>query len=423
MQKLWTIIRKDLYVTFSDRPLLVLMFIAPMALATIIGVTFGGISGDNAPVTDIPVAVVNLDTGTDNGNFGEIFVNVFAPSEPSGTELDTLLAGVVVDNVETARQGVDDGTYVAALIIPENYTQNSSPALLTAQIPGASVELYMRPDAPISTSIVRSVADSVNSSIASGSIALASVIQTLIETAPFSIANVTGSEAFTSGIAQVYSSDNGTVSVERQSETGEEVSFNPFVFIGSAQAIFFALFTANGGATSIIEERQNWTLQRLLITPTTRLNILLGKMTAVFFMVLVQLIFLFFAFTLIASLLAGEFQFIWGQNLFHLSLVVIAIAIASAGLGSIVAGVAKTAEQSGTIGSILAIGMAATGGAFGFNIGGGLENLSIVYWGSDALTQVAQNQGDIWLNVLIMTVFGVATFLVGVELFNRRLAE
>ena len=63
--KIWAIAWKELYTTLRDRNLLLVMFATPLMLSTIIGMAFGGLGSDSGstPITDIPIALVNLDSG------------------------------------------------------------------------------------------------------------------------------------------------------------------------------------------------------------------------------------------------------------------------------------------------------------------------------------------------------------------------
>jgi ABC-2 type transport system permease protein len=440
-KKIWIITRKELWMTFRDTSLLALMFAAPLALATIIGATFGGAGSGSSPISNIPVALVNLDAGADadafaefgaqegGGQLGEIYADVLlrpAGAVPEGPpdEIWELMNVTLVSDADSARSRVDSGTFTAAIIIPADFTASVSPMNATGTVAGVSVEVYANPDSPISASIVRSVVESITNQIATGNIAIASLIQTMIDQQRFTqILSITNSPAFQDAAGEIFGGRGQLVQLERQDAEGEQVVINPFVFIGSAQALFFAMFTASGGAISVIEERRNYTLQRLLMTPTTRMTILLGKMMGTFATVLVQLVFLFIAFTIIASLLAGEVTFIWGTNIPGLLALIVASALAGTGLGTVVAAVAKTPNAAGTIMSVVSILMAALGGAFGFMLEIGPRVLSIVYWGSDGFLKLSVGNNDIGLNVLVLAAFGVVTFFAGLFLFNRRLNE
>lgn len=460
LQKIWNITRKDLYLTFTDTSLLLLMFAAPLAIATIIGVTFGGVGqGGQAPVTDIPVAIVNLDAGVEQGgttqNNGQFILNALvAPDDVSAAAADTasertaemvtcnyvprkadatfdnglwkLIHAVPFDDPAQARACVDQNIFASAVIIPADFSANLTYGPANTTLHPTEIEIYSHPSRPISISIVGSVVEGITNGIVTGNIAIAAVIDRFVADDLLNvtrIAEFTSSEAFTDGVQQIFTNSAPLVSITRQTVTGEQINFNPLVFIGASQAIFFALFTANGGATSIIEERRNWTLQRLLITPTTQLNVLVGKMMGIFGMVLLQLVFLFIGFTLVGSLIAGEFQFIWGTNLPAIALVLFSSTLAVTGLGSITAAAARTPDQAGTIGAIVSLGSAVLGGAFGFNLGAPFSYLSVVYWGSDAFGKLSTGQNDIALNALVLIGVGVITFAIGLAVFNRRLEE
>lgn len=430
MRRILEITRKDLYNTFTDRNLLLLMFAAPLALATIIAVTFGGVAGNSAPIQNIPVAIVNLDEGIDGQNFGQVIADLLVRPEDYDPEtgentLHNLINGYTVASAEEAREKVELIEANAAIIIPADFSANLSPrrdlSIMTDRpLNGTTIELYTNPNFSLSASITESVLQSIAAQIAAGNVAAASIIQALIESGQFTqIASVTSSDAFTEGLAQ--SGQANAVTVERQSVAGERVSFNPLVLFGASQAIFFALFTANGAATNVLEEQRNYTLQRLLMTPTPRIHILLGKMIGTFVMVLLQLVFLFIAFTIVASLLSGQFEFIWGTNVVMLLVVTFVASLATTGLGAIVAAGARTPDQASTLGSILAMAMAVLGGSFGFQLGAPMQYFSIVYWGTDAYTKLAQGSGDYLFNIVILLGIGAVTFGIATLLFFRRI--
>ncbi|MFN8494298.1 MAG: ABC transporter permease [Caldilineaceae bacterium] len=65
MQKIFIIAQKELISTFRNRNLLVLMFLSPLLLSTIMGLAFGGLGSESAQpnFAHIPIAVVNQDRG------------------------------------------------------------------------------------------------------------------------------------------------------------------------------------------------------------------------------------------------------------------------------------------------------------------------------------------------------------------------
>jgi ABC-2 type transport system permease protein len=218
-----------------------------------------------------------------------------------------------------------------------------------------------------------------------------------------------------------------TVQLDRQTIAGEESIFNPLVVFGSAQAMFFLLFTAQGSAGSIMELRREGVLQRMMVTPTPLISVLLGQMLGTFLIGLVQLVILSLAFTLVGSVIAGAFSPIWGGNLLLIGVVLVAAALSASGLGILLSGIASTPEQASIIGTVINMVMGVLGGAFfaAPQIPALQPFLwvSLVYWCSKALQTLAAGRGDVLLPVLVMGVIGVVTFFAGLMVFRRRLAS
>jgi ABC-2 type transport system permease protein len=445
LNKIWQIAYKDLYITFTDRNLLLIMLAAPLAIATIIGLAFGGVGG-SAPIRDVPIVIVNQDGGEGEQNFGQTFVNAFippesvdsaaattdcpAPAESSAPQaastqvtLQDLTDAVLMTDAEAARAAVNAGTYTVALIIPPDFTQRLSYGQ-NNPIEPTSVEVYANPGRPISGAVVSSIVTAMGNQMATGSIAAATTVDTTIAELGFQqITQVAGSEVFTRNITCAFTAAFNAVRIDEQTVSGQQANSTAAILVlfGSAQAMFFMLFTGQQGVLSIFEEKTQGTLQRLAISPTPRLSILVGKMLGTFITCLAQLIVLFIALTAVASLLSGEFTLIWGNNLLLVAVVVLAAALAATGLGAVVAGIAKTPEQAGIIGQLINLAMALLGGAFAVTVPEALARFSIIYWGTNAFQKLAANQTDIALNLLVLTAFGGILFAAGFWLFNRRL--
>ena len=336
--------------------------------------------------------------------------------------LDTLIDGMVFATPDEARAAVSSGDFAAAVIIPASFSADLQVTPTDAQMTPTTIDLFASPVSPIGAQIVRSVVDQIAAQFAAGNVTLSALISSLPSN-PLQIAAVVASPAFAQGIACAFAGVGSSIAVERQTVGGDEVAVNALVMIGAAQALFFAIFTANGQAGSIIAERRDGTLNRMLVTPTPRVMVLLGKVMSVFIVVLVQVTLLCLALTVLASLLAGTPTFIWGPNIPGVLAVIIATSLAVAGLGAITAAVAKNEEQANTIGTVLAMFMAVVGGSFGFSLPGPVANLSIVKWGTEAFAKLAAGNNDILLNLAILVVFGAITFAIGFVLFRTKISD
>ncbi|NOG50314.1 MAG: hypothetical protein HND48_13465 [Chloroflexi bacterium] len=152
------------------------MFAAPLVLSAIIGVTFGGIAvgGGGGALSDIPVAIVNLDegvslsfSGQDSAiNYGALIAGVLsgegvggavsglsrdtadcpAAAAAEGGEgtmtLEQLLAPVMLTSVEEARRRVEADEVAAAVIIPASFSADLQVSPVKPALTPVSIEVY-----------------------------------------------------------------------------------------------------------------------------------------------------------------------------------------------------------------------------------------------------------------------------------------
>jgi ABC-2 type transport system permease protein len=437
MRPLALITWNDLRLAFSDSSLLLIMFAAPLAIATIISVTFGAVASESSPVEHLPVAVVNADRGSPIVDFGDRFLEALGaaegipPAEPQadagggGAAQQPDVPAAVFESAvaysapdeETALRWLREGRVSAVIVLPEDLSRR-----LTAAAGGDPVQtrVMTRPDREISGDIALTITRGILDSFAGGLSISQAAVAAVSQAEGVAPQRVLARESFSELRRGVQGPLARRVRIEQRALAGGGLGFNPLVVFGATQAIFFALFTANGNATSILDEERAGTLIRLLGAPTGRGTILAGKLVATAAMVLVQLVMLFAAFTLVGSLLEGELVFIWGRRLGLIALVLVATSAAAAGIGGVVASTARSAEQSGVIGTVINMFMAVTGGAFGFRFDSPIRYASAVFWGADAFEQLAAGGSDIWVNVTVLVLFAVVASVASFLLFQRR---
>lgn len=121
--------------------------------------------------------------------------------------------------------------------------------------------------------------------------------------------------------------------------------------------MFSLFFLVSGGAVVFIEERERGTLRRLLVTPTSKSSILLGKFLGIYTTGLLQIV---------ALILSGIFLFNvnWGQSPAALSLVVLTFALAATSLGLLMASFVNTQRQANRLLSLAIMAISALGGAW-----------------------------------------------------------
>jgi len=471
MDRLWVIAAKEVRTRFTDRRLLLIMLAAPLAISTIIGLAFGGLGRSTSPIQHIAVAVINRDQpGASGFSFGaelngllvegKLPANMSSsptacPQKPTQTDnsagsslsLGDLIQGTAFDSAETqrlideksipapageagsaqyveaaARAAVDKGLYAALVIIPTDFSSALSTLSDPRQAPArTTVTVYGNAGQSLAAGIVRSVVDGITSQLVSGNIAIGATFAELAERQPSALASASKLDmgslfqcAFVPGNDLVRLDDTPVQAAPTDTAGALLVSF------GAAEALFFALFTGQWGVLSMYDERRNWTLQRMIASPTPRWAILGGKLVGVLVSVVFQLTALIVALTAVGSLIEGRIVFIWGTDLPKLIIVILAVAACVSGLGMFLAGVLKSVEQANVVSSVLNIGLGVLGGAFGFQLPSQVSAFSLIYWGRQAFEILASGRGEVWLNVIVLLAEGAAMFVIGLFLFNRR---
>jgi ABC-type Na+ efflux pump permease subunit len=163
IKKILIIALKDLKLAFRDPTALLLMFVAPIALTMIMGFAFGG-SDDGPAIEHIPVVVVNHDSG----QFSPFLVEAL-----NSADLDTLLDSTTLESDAEARKAVDENRAVAAILIPDGFSNAIMPAgildrdVTATDITGlqnptpAEVVIYGDPASQVSVFVVRSVINTI----------------------------------------------------------------------------------------------------------------------------------------------------------------------------------------------------------------------------------------------------------------------
>jgi ABC-2 type transport system permease protein len=420
--KIWTIAWKDTLIRFRDRNALILMLLAPLVLSAIIGFAFGGfITGsDPVPFDAIPVLVVNEDAGAQGDQFLEILTS---------ENLADLLDVTETNDLATAREQVQAGEARAAIYIPASFSEavEGSGASTGSEQAVSLIQFYADPGSTITPNIVRGVVTQIVNGFNTAAISVDVTVNQLTEQATTlgpalaGLGPVLNNELESQIGPNQRSLTLNDVAVGEQEATSD---FNPFAFFAPSMGILFLMFTMVDGTRSILDEQQGGTLNRLVSTPTSHIEILLGKIGGVFLTGALQ----FIVFVIASSLI---FNLSWGSSPLGLALMVLVVVLAFTSLGALIAAFARDANQANIIGSVITLVFAALGGNFvpATNFPPFLEQLSkisINRWALDGfsdLTLLGLGLSDILLEAGVL--LGLSVVLIGLALwqFQRRLAR
>ena len=389
MRAAWLICAKDLKARLRDRSALLIGIVVPLALAFIFNVIFSGVSGSSGVIS---LGVVDADHGAASRAFTQ---QVLPAVNRSG-----LITIRTEASAARARALAADGTLDAVIVIPAGFS---------ARVQGgqpASMQVIGNVDAGISAEVARSITQAYAAELNRVRLSVATVV-----------ASRSGAGDPQALAAQAAAT---TTPVAVSDVSAQTKQLDTKSFFAAGMAVFFLFFTVQFGVTSLLEERSEGTLARLLAAPIGRGSILGGKLLVSFLLGVISMAVLVVA----TSLLFGAH---WGNPLGVAVLIVAAIA-AAMGIMALIATLAKNAEQAANWQSVVAVVLGLLGGTF-FPVSqapGVLSTLTFFApqaWFLRGLGDLRGGSlGVVWVPVLAMLGFAVVTG--GLALFRlRRLAE
>jgi ABC-2 type transport system permease protein len=379
---------KDLRQRLRNRTAIIVAVVAPFGLAAIFSLLLGG--------TDQPISFTYAYADADGSDISSALrTGALASLEDSG--IATILE---VDGADAARQAVDDEEADAALIVPEGFG-----AAVTSGS-GAELEIVGATSAGFATQILDAVANGYVAEVDGIRLSVATAAEALGETDPEALAALAAGAAATAS----------PIAIEPVEVELAQMSSS--TFYAASMAIFFLFFTAQFGVLSLLTERREGTLPRLVAAPIGPWAIVLGKAIGSFALGIVAMTVLVLASTF---LLGAE----WGDP-FGVVLLVLGAVTAAMGITALITTLARTEEQAGGWNSIVAVTMAILGGAF-FNLSQGPEILSRLSFltphawflgGLDILAAPSATVADIGVPVAALFAIGLVTG--GIGLYRAR---
>ncbi|NWG08241.1 MAG: ABC transporter permease [Chloroflexi bacterium] len=413
MKKLFLIGLKDLKLMFRDRAALTFMLLAPFLLTIGMGFVTGRFSGNSSGLSDIPVVIVNLD----NEQLGDALADVF-----NSEDLADLMEPTASSDPEAARRLIDEDKASAAVIIPKGFTQSIIPAEGTMLDPDfvqpkpVQIEVYANPSRPTGAGVVKAIVDEFVSRVEEGRVSGMTSIIGLMQSG---LLNPQNAESEARALFEnVEQTENAAITLKTDKEGAQAVEFDLLAYFAPGMALMFLMYTVSYGGRSILAERAQGTLPRLLTSPTSNAQFLGGKVLGVFFMGIAQVGILILASALL-------FRVKWGDPLGMVVLILAAV-FAATGWGVMITAFARTPAQVASVGSAIMLIFGILGGSF-INLEQlppliqTLSKITPNAWGLDGFTTLAlggtlKNLGEPIMALLLM---GVVLFGISVVLFNR----
>ncbi|HEX6468375.1 MAG TPA: ABC transporter permease [Streptosporangiaceae bacterium] len=316
---------KDLRQRLRDRSLIMVALVLPFVLAVIFNLVFSGT--DDQEIARYAVA------DEDHGPAATRFVDdVLRPVERQG-----IIALRTVPSADAGRRLTEQGQVAATFVIPAGFS-----AAIRSGGP-VTLRVIGDPDAPIKVQVARSIAESYAAELTSVRLSIAVVLR-----------GAPANPEQAADLARTVRAVPTPLSITDVSATRRELDIKTYFAAG--MAVFFLFFTVQSGVNSLLDERRDGTMARLLAAPIPRWAILWGKLAASWAVGVVSMCVLVVA----TQLILGAR---WGNPL-GVGLLVVAGVLAATGVMAVVATMARTAEQSGNWQAIIAIVLGMLGGVF-----------------------------------------------------------
>lgn len=328
MRSVLTIAAKDLAQRARDRSIFIIGIVAPLALAVVFNLVFGGGINDVGRNITFEMGLVDDDPGPLSTAFIDILTSI---------ESDGLVELTTYPDEAAARAAVEDGDVGAVFLLDSSLSADVTSGA------DATIEVVGNVDASTTTRIAASIAEQFASGIRRGNTgAIASLLAGTIT--PDQIERTASEAATTTPVLSLGDIPAATRQLDAST------------YFVAGLSIFFLFFIAGMAVTSLLDERRNGTLARLLAAPITPASIVAGKSLTSAIVGVVAMTILVIASTL---LMGADWGPAPGVAILVVSAVLAVIAIMSA-VGSL----ARTAEQAGNLQSIVAVTLGMLGGTF-----------------------------------------------------------
>lgn len=374
----WLIAANGLRRSVRDRSILIQAIAAPILIALVVGAAFG--SGFSLDVT----------VGIRDADGSDISRQIAQGLTGAGGD------GIAFSAVDTDPEAaLDSGAYDAVIVLPRGL----SDSVLSGE--PAQLDVVGEATDPLAQSVAESVAAGV-----------AANLQT---------ARVTAVAASAAGVSDPGAAIQRAVTapppltVEQGEVTG---TFSVMAYFAPGVAMLFLFFIIGNGARSIIEERREGTLPRILAAPVSAGSVLLGKTVGVLIVGVVSM-------TLVWLVTWLGFGAYWGDPI-GVFLVIVSAVVAIAGISLLITGLARTENQADALTTIVAQLFAVAGGTFFYGASGVLSNLRLFTPNGQALAafvNLAAAKADVvevLPQVLLLTGIGVGCAAIGLLALRKK---
>lgn len=388
MRAFLAVCANDLRQRMRDRTILLLGLLGPFVVASVVGLAFGSGAKINAAIV-----VADLDHSEQSQQLAAVF------RQEGG--LGEIVDLKEVDTEDAARDEVSAHSAGAAVVVPAGF--------------GAAVA--SRQNTPVTLTVLVDPASTIEASVAEGV-----VRQYLGGIATVRLAYATAASTGATA-AELESLPPPDPRDPLELETESVFQLSAVDYFAPAMGLMFLYFTVLFGAATFVREERTHTLSRLAVSPSRSVDIIGGKLAALFVIGLIEMAVLIAATSIV-------FDVPWG-SLPPLAALVVTTVLSAIGLTALVSAVSRTEEQARSIGSAVILSLALFGGQFFMTAGAPQVFLDIqaatptgaalIGFTDLMIAGGSATFATVWWPLLYTGLFGLATAAIGAALFERRM--
>lgn len=390
---MFEIARKDLQLFFADKRGMLLTFAVPIALITLFAFAFGGAGQSDGP-SPTKLVIVDLD----NTKESKVLI----------TTLDSLDEfQVQTTSADSAEEMVMKGNRAAVLFLVKGLEDS----LLNNGQPSFELK-YDAGEGPQVAILGGALYGRLNEILASRK-----------SETPSAQSSVSPDSATSAILAMVAANNakNG-VAIKETPLVREKENAAGLVHAVAGTAIMMLLFSVTAMGTAMLDEKQEGTLKKLLLSPIKPSSVLFGKMISVNIISMMQLVVMF---------IYGWIVF--GLDIMHhipsLMIMIVSTAFACSAFGVFLVSFAKSKAQVSGMSTLIILTMSAIGGSMipSFVMPAFMQKLSVFsvnYWGIQGFYDVfwrdlAFSDPTFLTRVAVLIGIGVVLNMIAVRLFKR----
>ena len=417
MSKVISIALNDLRIFFRERGQIIGLVVIPLVFTFGVGFASGG---NNGP-SKVPVDVIDKDKSSLSQQFladvqAANAALALCPLDDDRNDVCHLGKDQSIDETRSVQRVTNNDT-LALVVIPEGFgaaVQAGEVATIT----------YRSNDNVSAPSYILQAVQTAAGKMGTAQVA-ATLGSTIVDLAGITFKDDAEKQAFRQDIykqaTDAVNKDPVTVTYTLSaSKPGEQVSSTQSGFGQSIPGMgsMFVMFTVFTSLYVLIREKTNWTIQRLVMMPLSRGQILGGKILMWFIIGMIQ-----YGVVFIIGIVVGVN---FGHDLVALLLVMVVYTLSITAFSFAISTLLKTEAQANSISLLLSLMLASLGGAWWSldivpPVMRAVGHLSPVAWAMDSYRSLLFENGSLMTilpNVAILLVFTAACFAFAVWRFR-----